>query len=222
MDAARGVSGVGPLNLNTVWVGDSITAGNHLGSPTTERFSRLCCNSLAALGHTVVENNIAIPSDFLAGTTQGATADGLYDSGKDKNILILMDGINDLASGTSGATNAANTKTFCLARRATGFKIVVCTVLPINDAPTLARTKTNNSTILADSSFWDAVADVGAGSSHVMGQDSAPLDGSLYIFDHVHPTALGNIDLEPDITAAIVRVLTGVGGVSRSRMQLGM
>jgi len=204
---------------NIVWVGDSITAGNHVGAG--EDFPTLVTTQLTANGFTVAKHNIGIPSDFLAGTTQGATADGLFDSGKDRNVCVIMLGINDLASGTSGASHEATLQTFCLARRSAGFKIVVCTILPINDAATLARTKTSNSLVRGDASFYDRLVDVGAGSGTTMGADAAPLDGSLYS-DTVHPTLLGNQLLEPFMTTEISALLTATGGVSRSRAQVGM
>ena len=82
-----------------------------------------------------------------------------------------------------------------------------------------------NPLIAADLGIWyDALADIG-NTATTMGADAAPSNPTLYNSgDLVHPTNFGNGLLEPTVTSAIASLITipTVGGVSRSRMQLGM
>lgn len=202
-----------------VWIGTSITAGNHLGSPTTERASHLCevaIPSIAANSH-----NIGVPSSWIDTSSQGAAADALYDGTKQINICVIEFGVNDMIN-TGGDESAAtyvtsNLKPFCAARRATGFKLIVLQTMAINGNSTFnGRRDSANALVIADPSFYEAYVDLGS-----MGLAATTAD-TTYFSDGVHPTATGETIRAPFITTALTNLLTSTGGVSRTRMQLCM
>jgi hypothetical protein len=186
---------------NIVWPGNSIQAGNHVGGPPNDYPSMV----IAALpaGATGTSHNIAVPSSSIDNAGQGATADGLYDGTKQVNICVVEFGVNDIAGGESAATFVANLKTFCLARRAKGFKVVVCTIISWGSIN--ATRDAANALIRADPSFYDGLADIGNNAT-TMGADNAYLDTSIYQADN-HPTILGNQNLEAVIEPVIENIL---------------
>jgi lysophospholipase L1-like esterase len=96
--------------------------------------------------------------------TQGADADWLY-GGTTKNVLCLWIGSNDiLTGGRSAADIWADIKTYCAARKVTGWKTIVLTLTPKIytgwDASHDAIQATLNASILGGDASIDVVADV--------------------------------------------------------------
>lgn len=190
-----------------VYLGDSIMAGNHLNSPTTQGIPALVADAMPQLaGHA---SNLAIGSTHANedGTHtdggQGATADGLYSASLQLNVVVILFGANDIAAGYKSTQFEAALKAYALARRSRGFKVVILTTLPNSMITTNGfdsqRTAANAAT-LADPSFWDAVADIA--SDPTMGNAANNRD-TIYYSDGVHPTPLGNSYLTHYLTAAL-------------------
>lgn len=155
---------------------------------------------------------------FLSGENRGASAyqvsnlttdatitDSYYVTGR-KNILVIHIGVNDMAS-TSGTTFVSNLKTFCLARRATGWKIVISTVLPRSDAGAgseITNRNVANPLIRSDTSFYDALVDLAADTN--IGCDSCSANATYYP-DHLHPDDAANIIMAALYTAGIQSLL---------------
>lgn len=206
------------LTCSAVFVGDSIMAGNHTPGHEIPTLVGISIPS-------IVIHNIAVPSSSIDNAGQAAAADALIDVTKEINICAVMFGANDLAS-LSGSAFEATLKSFCLARRIAGFKIVVCTVLPLGGYDINPKRAVANSATRTDPTFWDAMADWG-NTATTMGADLAWQDATLYnAADLVHPTNHGNDLLEPFLTNAILDLLNPVivtgSGIPRSRMFTGM
>jgi hypothetical protein len=115
-------------------------------------------------------------------------------------ILSVLIGRNDLLSlGTS--TWLTNLATYLDARRATGWKVVLCTVLPSTAVGFNAARNTANATLVTWAGVHaDAIADFAADPT--MGPDAAASNATYYS-DGTHPTAAGQALLEPIYRAAV-------------------
>ncbi len=204
--------------VNWVTLGDSITAGYTNGSIS---YVNKCQDTYAPLvGHT---ENISVPGSTCDNFNQVFQASLRFDPSTEVNIASVAFGAND-GFVMNATTFLGNLKTACLTLRSYGFTIIVVTMLPCGNYDSQAFRTDSRAMILADPSFWDAVADFGDITT-VMGAEAAKGDSTLYN-DTVHPSDLGHTHLGPEMLAAIQlftedAVVTS-GGVSRSRMQLGM
>lgn len=120
-------------------------------------------------------------------------------------ILSVLIGANDLAGYTGGAAQyLTDYAAYCDARRAAGWKVVVCTILPISgNATHNSRRATVNSAI---TSSWtglhcDGVADFAADA--IMGTDTSFTDSPSYWADGTHPNSSGHVRLEAIIRPVI-------------------
>ena len=110
------------------------------------------------------------------------------------DILVVWEGTNDLAYGTSPPLDAAeayrNLARYCWARRRAGFQVVVCTVLPREGSAAFdaARSDLNKRLRAGWPGFADALADVAADPT--VGPAGAELD-TAYYRDTVHLTPAG-------------------------------
>jgi hypothetical protein len=124
-----------------------------------------------------------------------------------KFILSVLIGANDLSTGYSGPGGTgvsgwlADLGTYLDARRAAGWKVVLCTVLPQTAAGFNAARNTANTTLRTwVGTHADALADFAADPT--MGPDSAASDTSLYA-DGTHPTNAGQVILESVFRPAV-------------------
>jgi lysophospholipase L1-like esterase len=118
-----------------------------------------------------------------------------------KHILSVLIGANDLKSYSSAAQYITDFAAYCAARRAAGWLVVVCTILPQTDATHNTRRASVNAAIAG----WvgincDAIADFA--SNTTMGDD-ADAANITYYSDGLHPTAAGQAVLQPILTAAV-------------------
>jgi len=179
---------------NAIFIGTSITAGNHLGNPTVERFSTLVGNALSQL--TV--SNIGVPSSTCDSANQLATANALVDPFK-QNFAIIEFGPNDGLTKTA-AEFEGDLATFVAGLDAR-FVPLPLTMLPCGSYDSVAFRAAINPNTLAT---YAHVIDVG-NISTTMGAEAAKNDGALYS-DTVHPTAFGNTLL----AQSIITVLQGL------------
>lgn len=130
-------------------------------------------------------------------------------------ILTLLHGANNLKDdGMTGPSNDQpedpesyfdDLKTYCLARRSAGWTVVISTILPNSSQVDFnAKRADVNAMILGDSSFYDALFDVG--SDATFATDAAADDTDYYI-DGIHPTALTHSLMAPYLYAAVNSLL---------------
>lgn len=182
--------------LNFVFEGDSITFG--LGIPTPDKFSTLVLDQVPPVASGIVT---AVSGSTLTDLNTRATSDDALINPSLINILTVLIGANDLSTSITAATFVADLKTYCLARIAAGWKVVVMTILPkANDVTFNAKRNSANTLIRADTSFYDALVDLAANGT--IGPDAAATDTSLY-FDGVHPTVLGNSIIAPIVVTSV-------------------
>lgn len=115
-------------------------------------------------------------------------------------ILTVLIGHNDMASGDSAATFFANLKSYCLARKAEGWVVVVATVLPSTVSGFNVKRNAANVLIRADPSFYDALCDFD--TNPTIGADAAASNVTYYS-DGTHPTQAGQNLLAPIMQATI-------------------
>lgn len=129
--------------------------------------------------------------------------DATYNVGRSKNIFVIFIGANDLNSGITAAAFVNDLKTYCLARKATGWKVVVCTLLPQNLGNPAVNPLRNaiNALIAGDPSFYDVLADTGA-ESHI-GPDAAASNTALY-YDGEHMTSTAQAYFEAVVETAVL------------------
>ena len=134
-------------------------------------------------------DNVAVAGKTTAQLITDALTkvDPLFVSGK-RNIVIFWEGTNDLGNNHDPTTTYNNIVTYCNARRAAGFKVIVLTIIARNvNAQFEADRLMVNANLRANwTTFADGLVDVGADSRF-----QNPLDGNIYT-DGTHLTTLGN------------------------------
>ena len=170
-----------------VWEGGSIING---GSATDgEELTR---QTRALLDHTCHSYKSTSSNRTLANMIAEAPVrvDAHYDPMADANICVVMAGGGDLASGGDPQAVLDALRTYCAARRAAGFEVVVLTLLPRSDPVGFdaARAIYNDMLRAQWPTFADGLADVAADPR--IGADGANLD-PVYFADTVHPTSAG-------------------------------
>lgn len=159
----------------------------------------------AAYNGTVDCPNFSIPGQGLFTSTYGANSNLLQDdaakldglpAGRAAAVLVVQVGTNDLALGRSAAQVEANLWTYCDARRAAGWKVIVFTLTDrtdggVNVAQAAFDTKRAaiNTAIRAGwASHADALVDLAADAR--LGANGASSNATYFSADRVHYTAL--------------------------------
>jgi hypothetical protein len=168
----RSIYGVGSPQNVLVWDGDSITSGYETATSFDDRMT-----SPAYLLRTSMGNNWEMHCLSISGgsTVTGNghdrvypapdSVDALYDATlfPGRRISVLMIGASDIFASVPAATIQTGIQTYCNARRAKGWEVIVCNILPSNAwaAPQNTIRTTVNSWLVANwSSFATAFADV--------------------------------------------------------------
>ena len=185
-----------------VWEGGSIIAGvgaTH-GAELTRQTHALMSHTCRSFKSTSNSRRVA---DMIAQAP--ANVDTRYDADADADICIVMAGGGDFAAGADPAIVFGGLQTYCAARRAAGFKVVVLTLLP-RDLPAFnaARNLYNADLRVHWASFADGLADVAADPR--IGADGANHD-PVYFSDGLHPSSAGYAVM----AAAVAPVLEGIG-----------
>jgi lysophospholipase L1-like esterase len=179
-----------PPTRNIVFDGDSITAG----FPDHPNYYDL---ALISVGGAYKARNVAIPGQQLTAMASAAASrvDAYRDPAVAKNVLVIWGGTNDIASGTlTGAQTHTALSSYCTARRAAGWKVVVVTMLPRSYAGDVGATETErtayNTAIRANwATYADALADVAANTT--IGDAGDELNATNYQSDHAHLKTAG-------------------------------
>jgi lysophospholipase L1-like esterase len=198
-----------------VFDGDSLIVG-YVGNVRTDA---LTTSELVLLAQTIrtraynlgVNGQTAgVISPYPSMTTDAATqVDPLFNSAHAKNILVVWAGTNDMAITAANPTTPFNAlKAYCLARRAAALsrgialQIVVLTALPRGiTAQFETDRQAFNAAIVGDSSFYDAVVNVGANAT--IGDPGDQNNATYYFVDKTHLTRAGHAIVGPLLTAAI-------------------
>lgn len=146
-------------------------------------------------------------TDLIA---RAADIDALYDTNRTRNIIAVLIGSNDLAQGVTSATLYDNIVLYCQARRTTGFKVVVVTILPRGTAAAggVGSAYDNNrlavNTLIRTNwaTFADALAD--AGGDATIGTVAAADGATYYSTDHIHLIDAGHTVLKNLVKTAIL------------------
>jgi lysophospholipase L1-like esterase len=170
--------------------GDSLTAGFGVGAGL-DYVSQL---QNRAGGRWASFVNLGVSAQTLSDMLADAVSDvdAKLDGSKSRNLVVCWGGTNDMFFGASGATAYGRLVSYCTGRRAAGFKVVVLTALPRNDAGVPADFATQRATFNTSirsnwATFADALADIAADSR--IGDDGDYADATYYNADQVHLTA---------------------------------
>ena len=163
------------------------------------------------LNNTTISPLVAASQDFgLSGstietmTTRASTVDAVYTS-RSHNILTILIGAN--TNSDSPATFEGVLQSYVQARQATGWKVLVATILPQTTANFNSTFRSPvNTWIRANSMGANAIIDVAADSA--IGCDACAAD-TTYYSDGEHPTAAGQAIMAPYWKAAINTALAG-------------
>jgi peptidoglycan hydrolase-like protein with peptidoglycan-binding domain/lysophospholipase L1-like esterase len=196
-------SSVTVTNASRVLVaeGDSITGGSSFSYPYL--YGPNASPALYGVNYAVSGSGI---SDLNA---RASNVDGVlpYDRTGRKFILSVNIGANDLSTGYSGAGGTgisgwlADLATYLDARRAAGWKVALCTVLPRTAVGFNTARATANTTLRTwVGTHADAICDFAADAT--MGAD-ATASNVTYFSDGTHPTATGQAILETVYRATI-------------------
>lgn len=186
-----------------VWEGGSIIAG-----AGATRGMELTRQTLALMDHTCRSfkstSNSRKVEDMIAQAP--ANVDTRNDPDADADICIVMAGGGDFAGGGDPEAVYDGLRTYCAARRAAGFKVVVLTLLPRSDRPGFNAARNTYNAELREhwASFADGFADVAEDPR--IGADGANLDPA-YFSDGMHPTSAGYAVM----AAAVAPVLEAIG-----------
>lgn len=121
--------------------------------------------------------------------------------GNKRFFLSVLIGANDLTGSATVAQFLIDLAAYCDARRAAGWKVILCTILPNTNPGFNTKRNSANATI----STWlgvhcDALCDFAADAT--MGPDAAASNATYYP-DGVHPSNAGHTILAPYLVAAI-------------------
>jgi len=171
-----------------VWDGGSIIAG-HLADPgyefsaqTLALVPRVCDSYVSATGGAKIADMIA------EGPTE---VDARYEKHADLDLCVVQAGGGDFRLGRSAAYVYGSVRTYCEARRAAGFRVLVVTTLPAADPPTFEATRLAYDAMLRDgwSAFADGLVDIAADPR--IGDTGDEFDAQFYQADQLHLTDAG-------------------------------
>jgi lysophospholipase L1-like esterase len=143
-------------------------------------------------------------------TDEPTTIDPFFVGNYANKVVTIMVGINH--SGADSATVYGHIRTLCLARKAIGWKVVICTFTPITvqgDYPVWQETYRQevNALIRANyTEFADALADVGA--DETIGVFGSQENLTYYSADEIHLTEAGHEIVRDIVKAAIDSIVT--------------
>jgi hypothetical protein len=115
-----------------------------------------------------------------------------FDAARRANVLVVWEGTNDIVVNGANATTAYNNLvSYCQARQAEGWKVVIVTILPReqNSTHNTARATVNTNIRTNWATFANALADVAANTT--IGDDGDETNATNYDADQTHLNATG-------------------------------
>ena len=194
-------------------LGDSIAIGDQVAGWQSWAYSMLA--DLATTNPDVQLLNAASGGSGVPKVKNSDYSDYVlpwYSADRAKNILIVAAGTNDLANGAVLSDIQDRYWGLLDSARATGWKVVACTLLPRSNPELLsgqagfnsARAAFNAEIVAHWASHADALANVGAISGLGADGDS---NNTAYYSDKIHPTPAGHALLESAYAAAVRSLL---------------
>jgi lysophospholipase L1-like esterase len=194
-----------PQRYAVVFEGDSLTWGQ--GASPGHRYPSLVRRHLPDQSRYGVP---AVPGDtWLDLDARAETLDSTYGDGRGTHVLVVWAGSNDLNEGRSVGDTYQDMVAYCLARRLTGWRVLVLTVLPRSqsDVPTgYERDREALNSLIRKNwpSFADGLVDIA--SDPRLGVPGDEKDRTYYLADRIHLTDRGY--------GLVARhVLTGLSGL---------
>lgn len=132
----------------------------------------------------------------------------LYNPHAKRNVISLLGGTNDLQAGSDDRQLVGLIQKYAAAARKTGFRVVVCTILPrstFNPRMEAYRVAVNTALRSRWKEFADALADLAA--DPVFADPHVLNSGNVYVEDGVHLTDFGYQVVATDVSAAISPLL---------------
>jgi hypothetical protein len=172
-----------------VWDGGSIVAG-HGAAPGSEfpaqtlaLVPRVCRSYVSSTGGAKIASMLA---------DAPIEVDARYRATADLDLCVVLAGGGDFRAGVSAADVYGALKTYCGARRAAGFRVVVLTVLPASEPVTFEATRLAYDAMLRAGwrGFADGLVDIAADDR--IGDTGDNLDLQFYRSDALHLTTAGN------------------------------
>jgi lysophospholipase L1-like esterase len=171
-----------------VWDGGSIMSGHgadpgyEFPTQTLAVVPRVCTSYVSATGNARIGDMIReAPREV----------DAHHDGRADLNVCLVLAGGGDFRDGVSAAQEYSSLKTYCRARRAAGFRVLVLTVLPCGESDAFEATRLAYDAMVRNgwSSFADGLVDIAADPR--IGDTGDDLDGQYYQEDRLHLTSAG-------------------------------
>ena len=188
------------------WIidGDSIAAGyNSIGGNAYSRLAE------PLLTYPIAMTNMGWYGQTLSScqSNYSNTAAPYFVTGAN-NILSIAAGSNDFINNATAATVETSLSNYCSGAKATGFKVLVGTILPRNDASGAQDTarQAYNTWVRGN---WQTIADGIMdfdGNSNIGGAQSQSTNTTYYNADAIHPNATGH-GVMANIAAAAVNTL---------------
>lgn len=200
----RGGSGKStlPKTLNLTLDGNSLTA--YVGYPAM-------LASLINSSYTLNLRNFAVSGQTTTQMLSDVVAevDKPLHKAASHNIVFVMEGINDLYFGATAVTAYENLRTYCLGRRAYGFKVILGTLTPRTNSGTPPSYETDRLAVnMRIRSNWldfaDAILDLGG---HELIGQTGQSENTTYYPDKVHFTPAGNTIIANQLAKTINRLL---------------
>lgn len=187
-----------------VFAGNSLTAGSNASSPDT--YYPTACAKLLRSGDPL--RNFGTPSQTTPQMAAAAAAqvDPLYDA-KRPCVLVAWEGLNDLFSGGASAASAyAALVSYCLIRRAKGFKVILLTIIDCQNAGRPGSFDADRATVNTNlranyTTFCDRLSDVAALASMSNANDT-----TKFATDKTHLTDSGYADIAATVKVDIEAV----------------
>lgn len=194
---------------NLVCDGDSIVSGYGLATPWTA--------SLTLNNGPWSIANLGVPSRTLATciTNAATSVDPLFTQGL-KNVVFIWAGINDMAAGVAPAAIYANLKTYCVARHAKGWKVLVSPLLANStNGNTGANVQVFNALLAASFDFADGIVSEPS-TLTAFGANTNP---TYFQNDNTHPNqTTATTIIAPAVSAAVNSL--PIGGSSGSGLNV--
>lgn len=171
-----------------VWDGGSIISGHRAAAGF-----EFPAHTLAVLPH-VCESYVSATggariADMLAEAP--VEVDARFRAVADLDLCVVLAGGADFRKGLTAADVYQSLRTYCLARRAAGFRVVVLSVLPCSEPATFEAARLAYNALLRDAwpEFADGFADIAADPR--IGDAGDNLDQQFYSSDGLHPSSAG-------------------------------
>jgi len=186
-----------------VWDGGSIIAGRgadagfDFPTQTLSLVPHACRCHVSATAMARIADMVASAADEV---------DARYRAGADLNLCLVLAGGGDFFYGAHPTEVYEGLKTYCAARRAAGFTVIVLTVLPESNPSTFEASRAAYNQLVRDTwpAFADGLADIAADPR--IGDVFDNLDLQYYRPDARHPNNAGNAVMA-EVTAPVINSL---------------